>query len=241
MASDHVFDQAVLWGGGQSCPINGLRFAPEWAGTSIHLLSLPVADYSNELFAEELPAIATAADIRRATFSSGRHCARALLLEAGLPVTALPRRDNGSVQWPDGVIGSLSHTQHWAVAAVAARNMCEAQQLGIDLERIQAMDEAVIKLIATPVEREALSASSSPLWLPTALFSLKESIYKCLANDFGHFFGFQDVQLSALQSGRPEVEFLRPELRARYVGEQLELRIAITPWHVFSLAWLRVV
>lgn len=240
MSSDHAFEQAALLAGGQSCPINGLRFAPEWAGTSIYLLSLPVADYSSELYAEEVPAIAKAADLRRATFSSGRHCARAVLLEAGLPVGALPRRDNGSVQWPDGVIGSLSHTSDWAVAAVAARNMCQAQMLGIDLERIQALDEGVIKLIATPAEREALSASSSPLWLGTALFSLKESIYKCLAGDFGQFFGFQDVQLHALQSGRPEVEFLHPQLRARYACKQMELRMAITPWHVFSLAWLRV-
>ncbi len=240
MSSDDVFQQDTLLEGGQSCPINGLRFAPEWAGTSIYLLSLPVADYSEELFAEELTSIATAADVRRATFSSGRHCARALLLDAGLPVTALPRQDDGSVQWPDGVMGSLSHTNDWAVAAVAATSMCEAQMLGIDLERIQALDEGVIKLIATPAEREALSASSSPLWLSTALFSLKESIYKCLARDFGQFFGFQDVQLSALQSGRPEVQFLHPELRARYFGRHLELRMAITPWHVFTLAWLRV-
>lgn len=238
MSPDPVLEQAQLQEELRACPINGLRFAPEWAGASVYMLSLPVADYSNELFAEELPAIANASDLRRDTFSSGRQCARNLLQDNGLPLTALPRKDDGSVQWPEGIVGSLSHTNAWAVAAIAVKTMCEAQRLGIDLERIQALDEGVIKLIATPAEREELKASSAPPWLATALFCLKESIYKCLAGDFGQFFGFQDVQLSELSSGRPALSFLHPGLRTRYSPHQLELRMAVTPLHVFSLVWL---
>ncbi|MFK7993507.1 MAG: 4'-phosphopantetheinyl transferase [Granulosicoccus sp.] len=225
--------------GYRSCPINGLTFAPEWAGTNIYLKSQPVADHTHELYEEELAIIKTAAQLRRNTFSSGRSCARAVMLEAGLPTCALQRFNDGSVQWPEGLLGSLSHTNEWAVAAIAVTSMCEAKHIGIDLERIKPLEEGVINLIATPVEREELMAANSPVWHAMALFSLKESIYKCLARDFGHFIEFHDVEISHLASGRPQLRFCRKELAQRYAPELLELRMAITPWHVFTLAWLR--
>lgn len=221
------------------CPINGLTFAPEWAGTNIYLKSQPVTDCVHELFNEELPVIKTAAQLRRNTFSSGRSCARAVMLEAGLPISALPRCNDGSVQWPEGLLGSLSHTNDWAVAAVAVSAMCEAKSIGIDLERIKPLDDGVIKLIATPSEREELTSSSSPVWHSMALFSIKESLYKCLARDFGQFIDFQDVQINDLAGGRPLLRFVRAELAERYQSENVELRMALTPWHVFTLAWLR--
>ena len=72
-----------------------------------------------------------------------------------------------------------------------------------------------------------------------ALFSIKESLYKCLARDFGQFIDFQDVEITNLAAGRPMLHLRRAELARRYPAEQLELRLAVTPWHVFSLAWLR--
>ncbi|MFK7861981.1 MAG: 4'-phosphopantetheinyl transferase [Granulosicoccus sp.] len=221
------------------CPINGLTFAPEWAGTNIYLKSQPVSDCSSELYDEELPVIKSAAQQRRNTFSSGRSCARAVMLQAGLPACALPRYDDGSVQWPEGLLGSVSHTNEWAVAAVAVSAMCEAKCIGIDLERIKPLNEGVINLIATSAERKELAAASSPAWHSMALFSIKESIYKCLARDFGQFIDFQDVEISDLAGGRPVLTFRRAELASRYQPSQLELRMAVTPWHVFTLAWLR--
>lgn len=224
----------------EPCPINGLTFAPEWAGTNVYLKSLPVTDCVEQLYPEELPVIASAAQLRRSTFSTGRRCARAAMEQAGLPACALPRCDDGSVGWPEGLLGSLSHTSDWAVAAVAVSAMCEAQCIGVDLERIKPLDEGVIKLIATPVEREELQAASSPVWHATALFSLKESVYKCLARDFGQFIEFHDVQITGLPGGRPQLGFCRNELALRYQPSQLQLRMAVTPWHVFTLVWLGI-
>ncbi len=223
----------------EACPINGLTFAPEWAGTNIFLKSLKVGDRVDELFAEELPAIAKAAPVRRDTFSSGRSCARAVIAEAGLPACALPRLEDGSVKWPEGLMGSLSHTNDWAVAAIAVSSMCEARSIGIDLERIKPLEEGVIKLIATPAEQQELSCAQSPEWHAMALFSLKESIYKCLARDFGKFIEFHDVEIRELAGGRPILGLKNAELAQRFTTSQLELRMAVTPLHVFTLAWLR--
>ena len=191
----------------ESCPINGLTFAPEWAGTNIFIKSQPVADHVSELFDDELPAITKASQRRRDTFSSGRVCARSVMAQVGVPACALPRRADGSAQWPADIVGSISHTSDWAVAAVALPNMSEVTSIGA--------------------------------WHATALFSFKESLYKCLAPDFGKFIEFHDVQFHNLASGRPVLRLNRAELAQRYPVSQLELRMAVTAEHVFTLIWRR--
>ena len=221
------------------CSIDGLNFTPEWSGTHIYFKSLPVADYASTLYQEELPAIAKAAPMRRNTFSSGRHCARALLHEIGLPEAPLVRGSDGSVRWPPGLIGSISHTNDWAVAAIAVPDTSDAQQLGIDLERIKPLEEGVIRLIASGAELEELSEAHLPPWHAMALFSLKESLYKCLASDYGEFINFHDVEITALATGIPSLRFTNKSLARRYAATRLELRMAVTPHHVFTLIWLR--
>lgn len=223
----------------ESNPINGLTFAPEWAGTNIFLCCQPVALQLDSLFAAERAVVDNASDIRQRTFSSGRCCAREALAEAGLEGVELPRLDDGSVSWPDGITGSLSHTNDWAVAAIAISAMSNAVALGIDLEQIKSLEEGVIKLIATNAEIAELKALDTPDWQATALFSFKESVYKCLARPFGQFIQFQDVQITALATGRPHIEFMSDALAACFDEKSLELRMAVTSHHVFTLVWQR--
>lgn len=221
-------------------PINGLTFAPEWAGTNLFLVCEPVRDCVSDLHADELPYIEKSVALRRNTFSSGRACARAALAQAGLS-SELPlmRMKDGSVHWPQGIVGSISHTDHWAVAAVAVAAMSEAGAVGIDLEPIRMLEEGVVSLIATPAERTEIADQSSPAWHATALFSLKESIYKCLRPIYGRFIEFHDVQISGVAGGRPSLRFLSRDLLRRFDENALELRMAVTPDHVFTLAWMR--
>jgi len=220
-------------------PINGLTFAPEWAGTNIFIQCQPVDLKVEQLFPAELALIETAAERRQSTFSSGRVCARQALAEAGFEPMELTRCEDGSVAWPDAVIGSLTHTDDWAVAAIAVPAMSDAIALGIDLEKIKALDDGVLKLIATDEERSELESTNRPDWQATALFSLKESIYKCLAADYGQFIEFHDVQITRVASGKPRLQFLSESLAAQFDAALVELRMAVTPQHVFTLAWLR--
>lgn len=219
-------------------PINGLRQAPEWAGTNVFLACREVAEDVPSLYAEERRIIAASAALRRRTFASGRRCARDALAEAGLPPAMLLRADDGAVIWPEGIIGSISHTQEWAVAAVAVRELCRAQSLGVDLERIQTLGSGVLELVATDEERQALSAAGGSDWQATALFSLKESLYKCLRPLCGRFIDFDEVQISDIAGGRPRLCFRSDELRQRFPVSAVNLRMAVTPAHVFTLAWL---
>ncbi|MFK7892641.1 MAG: 4'-phosphopantetheinyl transferase [Granulosicoccus sp.] len=220
-------------------PIKGLTFAPEWAGTNLFLVCEPVHDRVEQLHEEELPYIAKAVPLRRNTFSSGRACAREALTQAGLLPRPLLRMPDGSVKWPEGIYGSISHTDHWAVAAVAVATMTEAASIGIDLEPVRKLDKGVINLIATPGEQVEIAEQRSPEWHATALFSLKESVYKCLRPLYGRFFDFHDVQISDVASGRPQLRFLARDLIRRFDERALELRMAITTDHVFTLVWLR--
>ena len=220
-------------------PINGLNYAPEWAGTNIFLSCRAVADETDQLTQEELGYIADVAERRRNTFSSGRMAARAALAQAGLPTGALLRNSDGSVQWPEGVIGSLTHTDDWAIAAVAVSALSEADFLGVDLEQIQPLKADVLKLIATDVERAGIDEVPNQQWLAVALFSMKESVYKCLRPSFGQFIEFHDVEIRDLASGRPSIRFLSEALQSHCNAEHIELRMAVTPEHVFTLAWLR--
>ncbi|NND89642.1 MAG: 4'-phosphopantetheinyl transferase superfamily protein [Granulosicoccus sp.] len=223
----------------QYSPINGLRYAPEWAGTNLFLSSAPVADRVDTLYPEELPAIESAASLRRCTFSSGRSCARAALAEAGLAPGPLPRAEDGAVVWPPGVIGSISHTSDWAVAAVAVDAMSEAVSLGVDLECIQPIESGVLAMVATRAEIAELAEAGDRPWHSTALFSLKESIYKCLRPSHGQFIQFHEVEIGDIACGRPQLRLLSDELNASYPAAAVQLRLAVTPAHVFTLAWLR--
>lgn len=220
-------------------PINGLTYAPEWAGTNVYLACREVGDGFDELYSQELELISASAPLRRRTFATGRYCARAALAEAGLPPVPLLRAEDGAVIWPEGVIGSVSHTNEWAVAAVAVRDMSEALSLGVDLERIQTLEPGVLRLVATAAERAELDEAGGESWQGTALFSLKESLYKCLRPLCGRFIEFAEVEISDIVSGRPRVRFQSEDLRSRFDTSALHLRMAVTPGHVFTLAWLR--
>ncbi|MBX2878738.1 MAG: 4'-phosphopantetheinyl transferase superfamily protein [Granulosicoccus sp.] len=219
-------------------PINGLDFAPEWAGTNVFLACEPVRDRTSELQEQELAYIQRSMELRRNTFSTGRASARVALANAGIEPVALLRLEDGSVQWPDGIIGSITHTDYWAVSAVALSAMTEATAIGIDLEPIRALDQGVIELIATSEERDEIADQASPAWHATALFSLKESIYKCLRPSYGQFIEFHDVQIKGVASGRPELRFISRDLLRRYNENKLHLRMAVTHDHVFTLVWL---
>lgn len=223
-----------------SSPLECIPCVCAWAGTTVIIKSLQVADYMQELHEEELPAIIRAVQSRRETFSSGRRVARMAIKETGYPTCPLPAADDGSVQWPEELCGSISHTNDWAVAVIAARERGEVNSIGIDLERIKPMERGVKKLIATPAELELLERVDMPDWHAIALFSMKESIYKCLAKHSGGFIGFHDVEVTGLGSSERTIfRFCRSDLAGKYPASRLELRLSVSDLHVLTLAWLR--
>lgn len=118
---------------------------------------------------------------RRLEFAIGRELARHLLAGFGMPGVDLPVGANGAPRWPQGMVGSIAHSDTWCVVAVAP--MAVAAALGIDVVPLdQPLDPGLLELIAQPRERAwVLGAGPSRCDLRTRLlFCAKESSFKCL-------------------------------------------------------------
>lgn len=144
-----------------------------------------------------------AAPKRRLHYLAGRLCARRALLalEPERQIASLPRGHAGAPRWPDGVTGSITHTEGFASAAVAST--CDAVAVGIDSERVMSARRAaeVSRLVACPFELARVweAGFDWPLTL-TLVFSAKETVFKCLHAGVGHVFEFQDVQIVDVDS-----------------------------------------
>ncbi len=223
-------------------------WARRFVGTDVVFDVREVADHADELSDAECEAVAKAVMRRRNTYSSGRACARAALLGIGVSRAQYPvgllKQDDGSVGWPPGTTGSISHTNEWAIAAAASAGQ-GVVSLGIDLEVIQRLKSPILDTIATTDERARLAQDHVQGWQSAALFSIKESLYKCLRPHHGAFIGFRDVELSiptdALNDGsgveiyQPSIRFLSAALIEQFDERRLRARVAVIDGFVLSV------
>ena len=149
----------------------------------------------------ELPAeLRAATPQRQLQFLAGRFCAsQALAALTGRRAPSLPRAATGAPLWPQGITGSITHTDDFASAAVTWTDSFSS--VGIDTERIMTAERAarVSPAVAWPSElAHARSAGCDRLQAVTLVFSAKESIFKCLHRHVGRVFDFCDVRIVAV-------------------------------------------
>lgn len=116
-----------------------------------------------------------AVEKRRREFCAGRVLAKAGLESLGLPATPILRGEDRAPIWPQGVVGSITHT-HGHCAAVVARS-AQIRAVGIDVEQASELKPGVYEAITTPGEREEL-AGADALRVGKVIFSAKECAYK---------------------------------------------------------------
>lgn len=150
------------------------------------------------LHPEETPAVARAVDKRRREYAAGRACARDALGQLGIPPGPIlrdPRR--GAPQWPDGVVGSITHCDGYRAAAVA--RTADMLALGIDAEPHDVLPEGVLEaVLATDAERARLAelARRAPsVHFDRLLFSAKETVYKAWYPYHHRMLGFDEAEL----------------------------------------------
>ncbi|MFI8420062.1 4'-phosphopantetheinyl transferase [Streptomyces sp. NPDC085479] len=120
--------------------------------------------------------MATLPPARRDDFLLGRTAAARCLTRLGVPGPVLA--DGRLPRFPAGVTGSISHRAGTAVCLAGTDPGIRA--LGVDVERAGALPPAAARLVCTEAERARLAELPDPTDLLTALFSLKESLYKAL-------------------------------------------------------------
>ena len=132
------------------------------------------------LLPEEYGAISRAVESRRREFATARSCARTALARLGWPGVAVPRGADGAPQWPEGVVGSITHCAGYRAAAAALAG--DVVSLGVDAEPNEPLpDHGMLELIALDQERVRLgelAAEMAGICWDRLLFSAKESVYK---------------------------------------------------------------
>ncbi len=175
------------------------------ACVTVHALALDVpAEAQLAAFTDVTlpPELEKAALKRRAEFLAGRHCAQSALRAHSPSSTehAIPRGADRAPVWPAHIVGSITHTQGYAAAAVADARALRG--VGLDIERwVRPSAPANLGAhLARPGELARLVAESgwSEVEALTLLFSAKESLYKCLHPEVQRYFGFHDATIAAL-------------------------------------------
>lgn len=154
------------------------------------------------LHPSEASAVERAVASRRAEFTTGRACAREALVSLGAPAEAVPVGEKRAPVWPDGVVGSITHTRGFRGAAVAWR--AEVRSVGIDAEAHDALPDGVLEAVSSESERAGLArlaAARPEVCWDRVLFSAKESVYKTWFPLTRRWLGFEEAELEPSPDG----------------------------------------
>lgn len=172
---------------------------------------------------------------RQAEFVAGRLCARQALKAAGARRTKVGVDPKRAPRWPEGFVGAITHAEGFIWAAVAPSEHLKG--LGIDSERILDADSAqeVQSIALIPAEMDRAHewvAQGMDLATSTALiFSVKESLYKCLAPRAGRFFELHQAEVCELdpKARRFKVRLIAEVSQEFAQGFALSGRYAVSP------------
>jgi 4'-phosphopantetheinyl transferase EntD len=167
------------------------------------------------LLPEEAELARAMGPMRRREFAAGRACAQRALAELGVSGAPVLRGLRRAPRFPDGVVGSITHTKGFCAAAVAHGAVFAG--VGLDAERNQPLSERATRRICSADELEALRAlpgRSVEQWA-ALVFSAKESLYKAYYPLTGVFIGFRDAEIALVPEdagrGRFEGQLVRDD------------------------------
>lgn len=120
-----------------------------------------------------------AVSVRRGDLAVGRRLAHAALASLGADVPVIGRGAHGEPLWPAGAVGSITHCDGYAAAAVAGTVACRA--IGIDVEPTLPLPQGVFAAVASDSEQEHVAALNlrdpRSAW-DRLIFCIKEACYK---------------------------------------------------------------
>jgi enterobactin synthetase component D len=156
-------------------------------------------EYASELGVSLPERLADAVVKRKVEFLAGRFCARLAMAQLGQPEAGeIAIGEKRQPLWPEGLIGSITHSKGFASAVVASSDNIIG--IGIDSEQLIAEKTAANVSSHILVDSESYEANrqlvDSPREYLTLIFSAKESIFKCLYPQVGQYFDFRDAEVT---------------------------------------------
>jgi len=144
---------------------------------------------------------------RRLQFTSGRHFARVAMKRLVGFSEPILRDDQRRPIWPAGLIGSISHSEQLAAAAVASGAL---RGVGIDVEsanRVGSDQQRLHRKLFTDAECARNWADSRQ---GSVAFSAKEAAYKAINPLVGKYISLREVEV--------DIDWARSHFRVRYLG-----------------------
>lgn len=142
---------------------------------------------------EEEPFIARSVAKRRNEFITARHCARLALQQLGQQPVPILKGEKGEPCWPDGIVGSLTHTQGFRGAVVGRQSA--VRSVGIDAEPHDKLPDGVLDAVTIMEERHEIAALPDGLYWDRILFCAKEATYKAWFPLTRRWLGFEDAHV----------------------------------------------
>lgn len=186
--------------------------------------SVWLSDRLFPLYPQEESTVAAAVATRRIEFAAGRHCARLAMSQLGRPACALPAGQDRAPLWPEGLIGSITHSAGLCAAVVATQARYRA--VGIDTEPVGAVPIDLTQAILRPDETadaDRSRQSGDADWL-TLHFCLKEAAYKAIYPLCRRFMDFQEMLIRIVPErqefrAEPQIPLPNglPDLRGKYL------------------------
>lgn len=162
-----------------------------------------LADYRARLLPEEAEHLAQMAPVRQIGFASGRHCAHLCQEMLELTIKPVLRRERVP-HWPNGVVGSITHSDELA-CAIASQSLAG---VGVDLEMRERLEEKLFDHLFTPWEQAQIRSSGS--LAASVMFSAKEAGYKATYSLGKTFIGFKEAEIHLLPENRFSIDYIGP-------------------------------
>jgi 4'-phosphopantetheinyl transferase EntD len=156
-------------------------------------------------------------------FAAGRLCARRALAEFGFVDYPVKVAEDRQPLWPDGMVGSITHTTGFCAAVVARRPAATA--LGLDSEVVGSVNAEIWHKICVPLESEWVDSLPAPERAAAVamIFSTKEAFYKCQYPAVRQPLDFHDARVEAPAWGAPGAAFKIHAMRSLAIAEYATL------------------
>jgi len=159
-----------------------------------------IGSHRGSLLPAEAEVMAAATRKRRQEFAAGRTCAHAALARLRIPASPLLTGPDREPLWPAGIVGSITHCDLYAAAAVSWSH--DFLALGIDAEPSQPLPDGVLETVALPEEIAWIrSAGADGAAWDRLLFSAKESAFKAWYPIARTWIDFRDAAFHARPDG----------------------------------------
>ena len=169
---------------------------------------------------------------REKEFLLGRYCATKALESFGLEEPSVGQKESGSPQWPEGFVGSISHSKGLVLSVVGRSD--NYLSIGVDLEKVNRLKAQTIDRIVHEYETAFVQMDRKKA---SILFSLKEAFYKAQSPIFNGQLNFKDVAMHMdIKRGRASIQWVSDKIKPPEQGyENWKCSFKLIDEYVFAI------